>query len=73
MEQFGMLRKLHPTSLEKKELSDLSGGRDMGWKKGGVDGTPRAVPGCCSLLCLPPHLIFCHFQRQEKGDIGLDP
>lgn len=22
---------------------------------------------------LPPHLISCHFQRQQKGDLGLDP
>lgn len=26
-----------------------------------------------SLLSLPPYLIFCLIQRQEKGDLGLDP
>lgn len=38
-----------------------------------MDGAPSAAPGCLSLLFLPPSIIFCHFQRQEKGDLGLDP
>lgn len=72
-----MLRGISPCTLRRKgEPFDLSRGQEVGCRVGGRErmaGAPSAAPGCLSLLSLPPYLIFCHFQRQEKGDLGLDP
>ena len=72
-----MLRGTSPCTLRRKgEPFDLSRGQEVGCRVGGGNGwleRQSAAPGCLSLLSLPPYLIFCHFQRQEKGDLGLDP